>query len=271
VFSIAWQHSKEDLWDNLDKYASDPRFKIIPIDYKESKGACWSRNLLQQQYDGEEWTLQIDSHMRFEKDWDQTLVEMWYQLYTSGVKKPLITTYLPSFKPETDPKGRATVPYRMASPHFTPEGVVLFKSAFVHLWNDLEVPQPTHFYSAHFAFAKGDFVKEVPHDPELYFHGEEISIAARAYTWGYGMYYPHILVAYHEYTRQGRTKVWDDNKEWWKADHLSKLRFNYLMGQKKPPQPIEWGPYGFGPYRTLADYEAATGIDFKKRIIRPYK
>ena len=34
VFSIAWQHSKDDEWDNLDEYKNDPRFKIIDIDYK---------------------------------------------------------------------------------------------------------------------------------------------------------------------------------------------------------------------------------------------
>ena len=31
---IAWQHSDEDTWDNLDKYKKDKRFKIIDIDHK---------------------------------------------------------------------------------------------------------------------------------------------------------------------------------------------------------------------------------------------
>ena len=44
VFSIAWQHSKDDVWDNLDEYKDDPRFKIVDIDYKDSQGACWARN-----------------------------------------------------------------------------------------------------------------------------------------------------------------------------------------------------------------------------------
>lgn len=50
VFSIAWQHSTEDLWDNLDEFKDDKRFKVVDIDYKESKGACWARNQLQQNY-----------------------------------------------------------------------------------------------------------------------------------------------------------------------------------------------------------------------------
>ena len=60
VFSICWQHSLEDEWDTLDEFKDDPRFKIIDVDYRESKGACWARNKLQQQYDGEQYTLQLD-------------------------------------------------------------------------------------------------------------------------------------------------------------------------------------------------------------------
>ena len=68
VFSIAWQHSSEDSWDNIDEFKNDSRFKIVDINYKMSKGACWARNLLQQQYDFEEYTLQLDSHHRFIED-----------------------------------------------------------------------------------------------------------------------------------------------------------------------------------------------------------
>ncbi len=68
VFSIARQFSEEDGFDNLDKYRKDKRFKILDIPYNESEGVCWARNLTQQLYSGEEYTLQIDSHMRFVKD-----------------------------------------------------------------------------------------------------------------------------------------------------------------------------------------------------------
>ena len=55
---IAWQHSKEDVWDNLDRYKDDPRFIILDYDYKESKGVCWARNQIQQHYNEETYTLQ---------------------------------------------------------------------------------------------------------------------------------------------------------------------------------------------------------------------
>jgi len=34
----------EDGFDDLSEYENDPRFKIINIDYKESKGVCWARH-----------------------------------------------------------------------------------------------------------------------------------------------------------------------------------------------------------------------------------
>ena len=50
-FGIAWQHSKEDEWDNLDEYKEDERFRVMDIDYKDSQGVCWARNLVQSFYE----------------------------------------------------------------------------------------------------------------------------------------------------------------------------------------------------------------------------
>ena len=80
IFSIVRQFNTHDGFDNLDEYKDDKRFKIIDIPHNESKGVCWARNLTQQQYNNEEYTLQIDSHMRFEKNWDEILISMIIQL-----------------------------------------------------------------------------------------------------------------------------------------------------------------------------------------------
>jgi len=85
VFSITWQHSEEDAWDNLDDFKFDRRFKIIDVPYTESKGTCWARNLLQQQYDGEEYTLQLDSHHRFIENWDEELINIFKDLQSKGM------------------------------------------------------------------------------------------------------------------------------------------------------------------------------------------
>jgi hypothetical protein len=268
VVGIAWQHSPEDPWDDLEDYKNDSRFKIIDIDYKESKGVCWARHAVQQLYDNEEYTMQIDSHMRFAQDWDETLVGMMKLLQWKGHKKPLLTAYVSSFDPDNDPQGRVLSPWKMNFDRFIPEGAVFFLPAEIPDYQSLKEPLPARFYSAHFCFTLGIFSKEVQHNPEYYFHGEEISIAVRAYTHGYDLFHPHKVVAWHEYTRKGRTKQWDDDKEWGKRNEKSHLANRKLFGMDGETQEGHEGLYGFGKERTVRDYEKYTGVLFSKRAVQ---
>jgi hypothetical protein len=270
VIGIAWQHSVEDEWDKLTEFSDDPRFRIIDIDYKDAQGVCWARNQVQQLYGSEEYTLQIDSHMRFVKDWDDILISMIKGLQEKGYKKPLLTGYVSSYDPENDPEGRVQVPWRMAFDRFIPEGVVFFLPETIPGADSLEEPVPSRFYSAHFCFTLGSFCTEVQHNPDYYFHGEEISIAARAYTHGYDLFHPHKIVCWHEYTRKGRNKHWDDDKSWWKKNNECHLINKKLFGMDGEVQEGHDGPYGFGNERTLRDYEKYAGILFSKRGVQKY-
>jgi hypothetical protein len=252
-FGICWQHAAEDLWDNLDYFLNDTRFKIISIHYSQSKGCCWARNIIQKLYDKEEYTLQLDSHHRFIQGWDTILINMYKQLKEKGHEKPLITAYIPSYNPENDPNERILVPWKIDLKEITPEKQVLFIPSIIE--QICREPISAKFYSAHFAFTSGQFVIEVPHDPELYFTGEEMSITVRAYTHGYDLFHPHIVIAWHEYTRKNRVKHWDDDKEWWKKDQLSKQHYLSIFNNTNKP-------YGLGSQRTLYDYIKFSGINF---------
>jgi len=209
-FGICWQHDENE---KLDEFINDSRFKIISVYYTESKGCCWARHKIQQLYDNEEYTLQLDSHHRFVKSWDTILINMFNELRKSGIEKPLITTYLPSYDPENDPEKRCLIPWKIEFKERTKDKQILFIPSNINNYKSLDKPIKAKFYSAHFAFTMGKFVKEIPHDPELYFTGEEMSITVRAYTHGYDLFHPHIIVAWHEYTRKNRAKHWDDDKE----------------------------------------------------------
>lgn len=270
-FGIAWQHSKFDEWDNLDEYINDSRFRILDINYEDSKGACWARNQLQQLYLGEKYTFQLDSHHRFIQDWDVELIKMIKQLQKKGHKKPLLTSYIPSFNPENDPAERVQEPWWMTFDRFIPEGAVFFLPATIPGWQDMTEPIPARFYSAHFCFTLGQFCDEVPHDPLYYFHGEEISIAVRAFTHGYDLFHPHKVIAWHEYTRNGRTKQWDDDSEWGKRNEESHRRNRILFGMDGNCScQLDFGIYGFGKERTLRDYEKYAGLRFRDRSVQQY-
>ena len=267
IIGIARQFHPEDGFDDLTEYENDKRFRILNIPHTESKGVCWARHQVQQLYKGEEYTLQIDSHMRFEKDWDDTLIKMIKKLQKQGYPKPLLTGYVSSFDPDNDPQGRVNEPWRMTFDRFTPEGVVFFLPEVIPGWNEIKNPIPARFYSAHFCFTLGQFSTEVQHDPEFYFHGEEISITVRAYTHGYDLFHPNEVVIWHEYTRKGRTKQWDDDKEWHlknTACHKKNRQLLGIDGEKYDGDYYEW----FGKERTIRDYERYAGLLFETRAVQ---
>lgn len=264
------QYNPDDEFDNVDQYREDKRFRILDVHYTETKGACWARNQIQQLYEDEMYTLQLDSHMRFAPNWDETLIGMVKQLQEMGIPKPLLTAYVPSYSPENDPKGRVQEPWRMAFDRYIPEGAVFFLPETIPGWRELDSPVPARFYSAHMAFTLGEFSKEVQHNPEYYFHGEEISIAVRAFTHGYDLFHPHRVVIWHEYTRKGRTKQWDDDKTWGDKNSHSHLTNRKLFGMDGETQEGHDGPYGFGTERTLRDYEEYAGLLFSNRAVQQY-
>jgi glycosyltransferase involved in cell wall biosynthesis len=267
---VCRQYHPEDGFDTLNEFRKDKKFRILDVLYNESKGVCWARNQVQQLYGGEEYTLQIDSHMRFEKNWDDEFIKMVKQLQKKGFKKPLLTGYVSSFNPENDPAERIKEPWRMVFDRFIPEGAVFFLPETIPGWEQLKEPVTSRFYSAHFAFTVGQFSTEVQHDPEFYFHGEEISIAARAYTHGYDLFHPHKTLIWHEYTRKGRTKQWDDDKEWVMRNNVSHSKNRKLFGMDGELSDVDFGIYGFGTERTLKEYEIYSGLRFSRRAVKQY-
>jgi len=267
IICIANQYDDENV---LNEYRGDKRFKIIDIPYLESQGACWARSRIQELYDDEEYTFQLDSHHRFIQNWDHELIKMIKQLKKKGHKKPLLTAYISSFNPENDPAERIEIPWKMNFDRFIPEGAVFFLPASIDDYKERKEPVPARFYSAHFCFTLGEFCREVPHDPEYYFHGEEISIAVRAYTNGYDLFHPHKVVAWHEYTRKGRPKQWDDDRVWGDRNSKCHAKNRKLFGMDGETPATDFGVYGFGNVRTLSDYEAYAGLRFNTRSVQQY-
>jgi hypothetical protein len=123
-------------------------------------------------------------------------------------------------------------------------------------------------------------VEDVQHDPSYYFHGEEISIAVRAFTHGYDLYTPHKTVTWHEYTRKHRKKQWDDHdtkaknsgkidKDWVERNQECHELNKILFGMDgRDPKSHNFGKYGFGTKRTLREYEEYAGISFEHRGVQ---
>lgn len=119
TFGICWQR---DETENLDEYKQLSNFRIVEVPWSQSKGLCWARSEIQKLWQGEEYTLQIDSHHRFIQNWDEEMIDM---MFMTGSKKPIITTYAGMYSP-TENKLLNVEPYKMVPDKFTPSGTILF-------------------------------------------------------------------------------------------------------------------------------------------------
>jgi hypothetical protein len=263
-FGICWQHGPEEAplqqWD-------DPRFRVLDVDWRASRGACWARAEIMKLWQGEEFFLQLDSHHRFVQDWD---VKLLHHMEQTGSPKPILTAYATPFSPG-DPETFESGALQMNFDRFTEESIALFRPGMIEGGTDRQTPVRARFLSAHFLFAPGELVREVPYDPDLYFIGEEITLTIRAFTNGYDLFHPPEIIVWHEYTRKYRTKHWDDHVEdrgvdraWHERDAESKEKVRRFLAEP-------WvGPFGCGPVRTFAEYEAYAGLSFRHRRVQEY-
>ncbi len=119
---------------------------------------------------------------------------------------------------------------------------------------------PGCFLSGHFIFARGDFVTRVPYDPEIYFTGEEISLAARAFTHGFDIFHPARAAAWHFFNRVEAVRHWDDHARWPALQQRAVAKLRRLFA----PQPWLSPGDGLGTARTLEEYEQHAGLDLRR-------
>ncbi|MFN3792173.1 GlcNAc-transferase family protein [Massilia sp.] len=269
----------------VDQHAHDQRAAIAALPFarqvryvhlnpRDTLGVSWARNTAFSLYDGEAFLLQVDSHTLFEPDWDEQLRKQHARLGERSAK-PIISTYPYRFdmvdgQPRYTPgEGRTALVLR---PHpeknLTPGDAVLRFMAR-HLFTS--EPVLGCHVSAGFLFAAGNFVEEVPYDPYLYFHGEEQSLAVRAFTRGWDIFHPLTTPVYHLYKNEGtpyETHHWHgelDARRAFGSGYLTeraKLRLNrLLMGDGLP------GAYGLGTVRSMAQYAELSGIDYARQTI----
>ena len=267
TFGICWQHDESE---SLGEYGRDARFRIIELDYRRSRGTCWARHRIQSLYDGEDYTLHLDSHHRFVDGWDEICVGMLRDLQRSGTARPVLTSYAPHYEPQRDPESLETKPWRMRFRKFSLDGAIEAIPETIDDFATLSAPIPARFFSAHFAFTLGRFCLDVPHDPKLYFFGEEPTLAVRAFTHGYDLFHPHRIVLWHHYGRGTMPKHWGDHEQWAFHDARSLQRVQQLLRIDGMPCEIDFGPYGLGAARSLRDWEVYAGIHYGLRGVSDY-
>ena len=256
-FGICCQDSN---FDQLSAYKQDTRFNILEVDYAKSKGACWARSQIAPFYKNERFTLQIDSHMRFIDNWDERLIDIWKSL---NDEKAILTTYPCEYLPNQKPTEWKTHPHVIQMKGFK-SGETEQHPYTPPDWQQRTTPYRARHVAAGFIFGPGEIVETIPYDPDLYFQGEETSLAIRFFTHGYNLFHPHKLILWHYYGRTEQPKHWTDDKNWGRLGAVAKDRLNCLFGRNNN---FDMGKYGIGPIRTLEDFQNYSGIDYKRCII----
>lgn len=266
---LCWQYKpgEDEAMPALpERYAKQIRVSSFPTN--ESKGVSWARYEAQKHYQNEDYTLMIDSHMRFAKNWDTTLIA---QLRKCSSNKAIIATHPPDYIPpdqiRTDAK---LVVIRAHSPSV--QGEIRFRGETL----DSTPPAPLRgaFAPPACLFAAGGLVHEVPSDPYLYFEQEEVCYSARLYTHGWDVFHPTEHAVFHLYDNTAvafqRHKHWEDNPNWAALNAIAVERRSHLLGHtlaKSDASLAELDLFGHGQARSLEQYADFCGIDFANGIV----
>jgi hypothetical protein len=263
---------KESYNSSLKNNYSTRSVKINNISSKAPKniGVGIARNIANSLYDGEDYYLQIDSHMKFEKGWDLNLIND-YLLYKENGCNPVITAYPASYHYDNKKTIYQNNP-DVTRINFSKDVDELF------LKNKIPNQEAVSFedngifiksISAASVFSEGSIASIVP-NKKIFFWGEEILMAARFFTHGYDLMVPSFQNLFHLYLDSNkdlehnlRRSVFNDFKEESIAlDNISKQEVYDIFTNNTI------GEEALGNVRTLKDFEFYSGLDFSSGEIK---
>lgn len=117
---VMWQRDDSDALP-ADVYGL-PNLEIDEVDAGSSEGCNWARRRLQGAWNGERYTLLLDSHHRFVAGWDDLALKMLEDSRGARTPKPALTGYLPGYRPGGGPR-RSRLPQRLY-PYSRDQGVL---------------------------------------------------------------------------------------------------------------------------------------------------
>lgn len=262
--------------------------RLLKIRAEDARGPCWARYLAQHLWAGEEFYMQIDSHMRFVRNWD---AEAHKQLAWCATRseKPVLSTYGRGYAlgtpPDWDPPEDASTPELICAGFFDSNKVLNIQSRRI---KHLENPRPNPFWSGHFSFSSSQILREVPYDPQclMLLFGEEPLMATRLFTHGWDVYTPTRGLLFHLWTRDYRRTFFEMKQLYAELLPRTLRRVFWLQGAGPPPPaseqqtgwPLPGGPrapehgasddaFGLGAARTLAEYERFADVSFRDRHV----
>ena len=237
------------------------QIRTLKMEYTQAAGPTKARQLASTLYKGETYYCQVDSHVRFVKDWDQVCIDEIKKCRNPS--KSLLTTY--PLDETTYNETTVDVPV-MCDAKFNDAGIPVPTAAMKPPSFMNGKPRLNAFIAAGFFFAPRQWVKDVPFDPGLdnLFQGEEMLLSARTYTNGYDIYTPSKNITLHEYIRKEKPKFWTDlgkTPEYEAKKKASESRARRILQLEAPVIEAGTDMYGLGMRRNIVDFWSHAGID----------
>jgi len=231
--------------------------------------------LIQQEWRGEEYFLQIDAHTRFLKGWDEMVIK---QLAMCPSAKPCLTQYPSDYKIAKAKKSKNSQKDEKWESHML-RGPILIenideKDGFTRIQSDYTTakytkPIPGRGWGACFSFSKATFILDAGYDPytPFLFFGEELDITVRAWTRGWDFFSPYTSFMFTSFERDHRPTFWEHPHQR-DCEILSRFRIyvrrGYVEAKYVPPMIlIDMDNFLLGTVRTLAEYEKFARFSIK--------
>lgn len=267
-FGICWQYDENESID-LRRFKADKRFRFAEYPVRESEGGSWARSIAQTYWDGETYSMQVDSHMVFAPGWDSSLIQM---MRTLPADQPLITMIAPLF--EIDAQRQI---HRWTDKGIRATRLIDWKSAQDWApWFDWGLPieranSRNRFLSGQFVFTLGAWTEDVRQDPEHYYWGEEFALSLRSYTHGYDFFLPNEMVVWHMlHTTAPPRRHWEHGQDVVAGKNLVAFeRLRKLAYSDDPADQEALGRFALGNRRSRGEYERFAGMDLHNKVAHP--
>lgn len=244
-----------------------PRFLNVKMDIIEpgSIVGCQPARINSHKfYDNQDYYLNMDSHMRCIKNWDEELINDFEKLQEREGPSVITCYAAPYTKDENGVDIIEDINYSTSFymqehniNHFKKFGIPQF-CAYNQSYG-IETPSP--YVSGHFFFTSRQAIIDSPFVKEIMFTEEEIFMAVRFFTAGYNLYNPKKTYVYHRYGRNGRKLFWEDFPDAWYKKDIESREFASNVFQNN----IVNNENGLLSKRTLSEFESYSGLRFSDR------
>lgn len=240
---ICQQNRPQDL-DCVSTSVPVQNVRYIKLAAEQARGPCLARYHCSKLYQGEDFYFQVDSHTKFDQDWDIRLISM-YNVYRTRLQTHKIVLSAYPLDWNMINQNQQTVVF--CENIFNDQGLIQPMPQVI------QRQDPTKWMIEHpiaaggMMFGPGTMVRDVPYDPDLLylFHGEELLYSVRLWAEGYKILCPSENVVYHYYTRADEPKVWGDDPEFNRINPMTvaKVKRSLLLdgssgpGVTLPPPP----------------------------------